>query len=166
LDSSGKPAVSSIDAGEPVELGVAIRPTVDGTVIGLRFYKIKGDLGPHVGSVWTRKGERLASVSFHGESESGWQEAIFETLIEVQANQLLVASYFAPVGGQIVSDPAILGGSTPQRSPAPFFRVPPFGDEERSTNVYRAGGPGFPTVEGGNAPFWVDIVFVPAPAPT
>jgi len=166
LDGYGKPAVTSIQADLPVEIGVAIRPVVAGTVTGLRFYKIAGDLGPHVGSLWSRKGELLGEAAFAQESASGWQEATFAKPVNVEADQLLIASYFAPVGGQIVSDPSPLAGSVPMMSPSTLFRIPALAKADRPSSVYHLGESGFPATGSGETPFWVDIVFVPAPAAT
>jgi hypothetical protein len=157
--------VATIEPGPPVELGVAFRTAVAGSITGLRFYKIAGDVGPHTGSLWTRKGgkgKRLATVTFVNESESGWQEATLTPPIAVDANRLLYVSYFAPTGGQLV-----LGEGSTERgrltvSYAPAFRWPPIpSDDDRPVNAYRHGGPGFPHTGATDRVFWVDVVFVP-----
>ena len=59
----------------PVELGAAFTPAKDGTVTAIRFYKGAGNTGTHTGSLWTASGTRLATVTFTGETATGWQTA-------------------------------------------------------------------------------------------
>lgn len=160
--SYGEPAVSTIEAGSPVELGVVLRPAVAGTIVGLRFYKFKGDSGPHVGSLWTAKGKRLATVTFTDETESGWQEAQFDTPVPVDAHRPLVASYFAPVGGQMIADASFPDSGAPMTSGSTAFRIPP--SNNRPANTYHLGASGFPSSDAGERAIWVDVVFVPATA--
>jgi len=81
-----------------IELGVRFRSEVTGYVSGIRFYKTSGNTGTHVGRLWTASGEQLAQVTFTGESGSGWQQAEFDTPVEIQADTTYVASYYAPFG--------------------------------------------------------------------
>ena len=81
-----------------IELGVKFRTEVTGYVSGIRFYKTSGNTGTHVGRLWTTSGEQLAQVTFTGESGSGWQQADFDTPVEIKANTTYVASYYAPFG--------------------------------------------------------------------
>ena len=80
------------------------RTTQAGTITKIRFYKGAGNSGTHVGSLWTRTGTKLASVTFTGESSSGWQEATFANPVAVAANTTYVASYYAPAGHYSVSE--------------------------------------------------------------
>ena len=89
------PAAS--DAGA-VELGLRFTPSVDGYVSGIRFYKGAGNDGTHVGSLWSASGQRLARVTFSGESATGWQTAGFTTPVQVSAGSRYVVSYTAPDG--------------------------------------------------------------------
>ena len=87
----------------PVELGMRFTPTEDGSVAGVRFYKAEGEKGRHVGSLWNADGQRLASVMFAGESESGWQEARFAEPVELQADQVYTVSYHSKNGTYVGS---------------------------------------------------------------
>ena len=93
-------APSMADAGDPgaVELGVKFTADSDGTVTGIRFYKAAANTGTHTGSLWTADGQRLAQVTFTGETASGWQDASFANPVNVTAGTTYVASYFAPMG--------------------------------------------------------------------
>ncbi|HKI66572.1 MAG TPA: N,N-dimethylformamidase beta subunit family domain-containing protein, partial [Solirubrobacterales bacterium] len=94
-ESSEAPQDSDSSA---IELGVKFRTEVTGYVSGIRFYKTSGNTGTHVGRLWTPSGEQLAQVTFTGESGSGWQQADFDTPVEIKANTTYVASYYAPFG--------------------------------------------------------------------
>jgi hypothetical protein len=156
-ESFTRPAMSSMEAGTPIELGVAFRTSVPGLVTALRFFKAKGPVGLHVGSLWQANGERLATVTFADETEAGWQEATFETPVEVAANSILMASYFSPSGTPIFSGDSSFGGPQPVPSGSEVLHLP----KNRPANVYRRGESGFPANNAGERSFWVDVVFVP-----
>ena len=155
-----RPRASSIEPGPPIEVGVSFRPTVPGFITALRFYKAKGSSGPHVGSLWGANGDRLATVTFANETETGWQEAAFATPVEVAANKLLVASYFSPSGSPIFLGKSLLGGPEPLPSGTRVLHLAAYSP----ANVYRQEESGFPATNAGNRSFWVDIVFVPEAA--
>ena len=60
----------------------------------MRFYKDAAETGTHVGRVWTAGGQPLASVTFTGETASGWQQATLATPVDLSAG----ASYVVSVG--------------------------------------------------------------------
>jgi Domain of unknown function (DUF4082)/Fibronectin type III domain/Bacterial Ig domain len=92
------PAVVDVSDENPVELGVKFFADHDGLVTGIRFYKSAANTGTHIGSLWNTGGQRLAQVTFTGETASGWQSATFATPVAVTAGTTYVASYFAPRG--------------------------------------------------------------------
>jgi hypothetical protein len=97
-NSSAAPAVLDI-ADSPVELGVKFRSDVSGYITGLRFYKGNPDSGTsHLGSLWDANGNLLASATFSGESNSGWQQVNFATPVAIAANTTYVAGYFSQTG--------------------------------------------------------------------
>jgi Domain of unknown function (DUF4082) len=85
-------------ADSPVELGMKFRSDVSGTVKGVRFYKATSNTGSHVGNLWTSTGTLLASVTFVGETASGWQQVNFATPVSITANTIYVVSYHTDVG--------------------------------------------------------------------
>ena len=99
FSSSDVPAnPSSGDTGS-VELGMKFQSDVAGFVTGVRFFKGAANTGTHTGNLWSADGTRLASVTFTGESASGWQEALFSSPVPVEADTTYVVSYHAPNGG-------------------------------------------------------------------
>jgi hypothetical protein len=81
-----------------IEVGVKFRPTVSGEVSGVRFYKLSGNTGTHVGSLWSTDGTLLARATFTAETATGWQEVRFSNPVEIIPGATYVASYSAPNG--------------------------------------------------------------------
>nr|WP_246378118.1 DUF4082 domain-containing protein [Nocardioides ginsengisegetis] len=92
------PLVPAANDGAALELGLRFTPRVDGFVTGVRFYKGTGNNGTHVGSLWSPSGQRLAQVTFSGESPTGWQTATFSSAVPVSTGQTYTVSYTAPTG--------------------------------------------------------------------
>ncbi|WP_270886144.1 DUF4082 domain-containing protein [Pedococcus sp. 5OH_020] len=158
--SSATPASPSIADTSPVELGVKFKTDVNGSITGIRFYKGTGNTGTHVGALWSASGTKLASVTFTGESASGWQQATFATAVPVTAGTVYVASYFAPAG-HYAGD----GG---------YFATGIDGDPLNALQDGVSGGNGvygysatastFPSNSFNSTNYWVDVVFSNAPA--
>jgi Domain of unknown function (DUF4082)/Fibronectin type III domain/Bacterial Ig domain len=150
------PATVDSEDGSSVNLGVKFQSDVVGTVNGIRFYKSAGNTGTHVGTLWTAGGEQLASVTFTGESASGWQQATFSTPVKIQANTTYVASYLAPSGHYSVNGPNFAAGV----DNAPLHGLA----GENGLFAYNSGST-FPTGSYNSSNYWVDVLFVPEPVP-
>ncbi len=105
--TSATPAAIAVDTA--VELGVKFRSDVAGQITGIRFYKGNGMSGTHVGNLWSASGTRLATVTFTGESASGWQQMSFSSPVTIAANTTYIASFFAPDGRYGVTGQAFTG---------------------------------------------------------
>ena len=150
------PAVPSVSDNASVELGLKFRSDVAGFVTGVRFYKGSRNSGTHVGSLWSNTGGRLASVTFTGESNSGWQQALFSTPVSILANTTYVVSYFAPKG----RNAANIGYFTADVVNGPLRALKDGGDGANSVYLYGANG-GFPNATFQSSNYWVDVVFTP-----
>jgi methionine-rich copper-binding protein CopC len=150
--SSATPAVAADPDNGGVEIGVKFRTTQAGTITGIRFYKGPGNSGTHVGSLWTRTGTKLASVTFTGESSSGWQEATFANPVSVSANTTYVASYYATSGHYSVSENYFTSATT--RGPLTALQ----NGTDGVNGVYKYGTSGFPTSGYLSSNYWVDVV--------
>jgi methionine-rich copper-binding protein CopC len=151
--SSATPAVVADPDNGGIEVGVKFRTTQAGTITKIRFYKGTTNTGTHVGSLWTRTGTKLASVTFTGESPSGWQEATFATQVTVAANTTYVASYYAPGGHYSVSENYFTSATT--RGPLTALQ----NGTDGANGVYRYGtSSGFPTSGYQSSNYWVDVV--------
>src|SRR5262249_37769981 len=129
---------------------------LNGFVNGVRFYKGSGNTGTHVGHLWTSAGTLLASVTFSGESASGWQQALFATPVAISANTTYVVSYVVPTGAYAFDLFSFYSSgvlSPPLRAPS-----------ERAAGgngVFSAGASGFPDQPYQATNYWVDVVFAP-----
>jgi hypothetical protein len=150
--STATPDVAADPDTGGIEIGVKFRTTQAGTITKIRFYKGSGNTGTHVGSLWSRTGTKLASVTFTGESSSGWQEATFATPVAVSANTTYVASYYAPGGHYSVSDNYFTSATV--RGPLTALQ-----DGTDGVNgVYKYGTSGIPTTGYQSSNYWVDVV--------
>jgi len=96
--STTVPAAIDNGASGPLELGVSFKSDVSGTITGIRFYKSAANSGTHMGRLWSHTGALLASVTFTGETASGWQQANFSAPVAITANTVYVASYGLTIG--------------------------------------------------------------------
>jgi hypothetical protein len=78
------------------ELGTAFQSVAAGNVTALRYWRASLDPGPHIGNLWDASGNKLASVTFVGETASGWQQQSLSTPVAIQANTTYVVSVNTP----------------------------------------------------------------------
>jgi hypothetical protein len=156
--TSQTPAGPSDSDTASVELGVKFRADQDGLVTGIRFYKGTGNTGTHTGTLWTEGGTRLATVTFTGETASGWQQANFASPVAVTADTTYIASYYAP-NGRYSADDGYFGDSGVSNSPLTALQD----GVDGGNGVYRYGsGGGFPNSTFNSTNYWVDLVFSPS----
>jgi len=151
-----KPTVVPIKVEEsdsrPVTIGVRFKPDRSGYITGIRFYKGVNNIGTHVGTLWTIDGALLATVTFTGETASGWQQAKFSTPVPVTAGAVYVAAYFAPVG-RYSEDDWYFGTAFAN---APLRTA----DAAGGVSVYFYGpATGFPNQLFRSANYWVDVIY-------
>src|SRR5467141_2739413 len=156
--STSVPAAVDSGSSGPVELGVSLKADTSGTVTAIRFYKSAANTGLHVGHLWSRTGALLATVTFTGETSSGWQQANFSTPVAITANTVYVASYETPIGHWSVNWNyfATSGVNNPPLHALQNGAGNPDG-------VYASLG-AFPKYTYLSANFWVDVVFNSAAA--
>ena len=150
--NSAVPGTPQAGDTSSVTLGMAFSSDVPGTVIGVRFYKASGNGGTHVGDLWSSTGTRLASVTFSGETASGWQQVNFQSPPKIAANTGYVISYFAPNGSYAIDQN--YAWSNVSASP---LRV-----SGSAPGVFAYGStPLFPSSTWSGSNYWVDVVFAP-----
>jgi N,N-dimethylformamidase beta subunit-like protein/uncharacterized protein DUF4082/fibronectin type III domain protein len=154
----------------PVEVGVKFTSSAFGTISGIRFYKASTNTGSHIGSLWTAAGQRLAQVTFTGESASGWQTATFSSPVTVTPNTTYVASYYAPNGHYAATANYFYRNPAPGPNGGAITNSPPLQAVQNSgtteNGVYSYGSSStFPTSSFGAANYWVDVMFSATPAP-
>jgi hypothetical protein len=155
FNATDVPTIPAVPDVGSYEVGMRFTSAQAGYVTGVKFYKGAGNGGTHVGRLWTATGSLLASVTFTGESATGWQTAFFPAAVFVNAGQTYIISYGAPVGRISVTT----GGFNGTISKPPLSAGPP--------NGYYAFGAGFfpANPAPGNNNYFVDVVFSLSPPP-
>jgi len=152
---SDVPATVTVNDPSAVELGVKFTAGVAGTIAGIRFYKGSQNTGAHQGRLWTDTGSLLATVSFSGETASGWQTAYLITPIAISPGTTYIISYHSE-GFYSASGAYFATAHTNGPLTAPS-------DASVSGNgVYSYGAAGsFPANSFNATNYWVDVIFVP-----
>jgi hypothetical protein len=154
--SSATPAIAADPDTNAVELGVKFRADVDGYITGIRLYKTSVNAGPHVGNLWSSSGQLLATVTFTGETSSGWQQANFSAPVPITANTTYVASYHTGIGRYSATSGYF---STSGVDTAPLHALSNVA--AGGNGVYRYGATsGFPSQTYNASNYWVDVVFI------
>ncbi|HEV3170521.1 MAG TPA: DUF4082 domain-containing protein [Actinocrinis sp.] len=155
--TSATPGTPDSSDGSSVNVGVKFSATKAGEITGVRFYKAATNTGTHVGSLWTSTGQLLGSVTFSGETTSGWQTANFSSPIPVRANTEYVISYLAPSGHYSVDTNYF----TNHGAGLPPITALQAGGATGANGVYGYGSTtAFPTQSYENSNYWVDPVFL------
>jgi len=136
-------------------LGVKFRTDVDGYITGIRFYKGSLNTGTHTGRLWTISGTNLGSVTFTGETASGWQQADFATPIPVTANTTYIASYYAPNGRYTISRPYFTSAGVDN----PPLHALQSGVDGLNGVYCTSSSSCFPNSSYLGSNYWVDVVF-------
>ena len=150
------PAVSNASDTASVELGTSFTPSVAGQATGIRFYKGSSNTGTHTGSIWTSGGTRLATVTFTGETASGWQGATLSTPVNLTAGTRYVVSYKAPQGRYSYTTNYFANAKTTGSLTA----------GATSNGRYLYGSGGFPTSSYNATNYFVDVAFTATPTST
>jgi hypothetical protein len=147
-----------VDSGDrgSIELGLKFTASENGLVTGVRFYKSAANTGTHVGSLWSSTGTLLASATFTGETESGWQQVMFASPVAVTAGTTYVVGYFAPNGRYSYSPAAFASAGV---SSPPLLAL---ANETSSNGVYTYSAEStFPSNSYNATNYWVDVLFAP-----
>jgi hypothetical protein len=149
-NNSALPANQQESDTQSVTVGLKFYSDVAGSVTGIRFYKGALNTGTHVGTLWSSSGAKLASVTFSGETSSGWQQASFSSPVNIAANTPYIVAYTAPYG-RYAGD---------QYYRWTNLNATPLRVSGTSPGVYAYGsGPTYPTNTWNSTNYWVDVVF-------
>jgi hypothetical protein len=158
-NNSFTPANPSENDPASVEIGLKFRSDVAGSVTGVRFYKGSGNTGVHVGNLWSSTGTKLATVTFGGETASGWQQANFSPPAAIPANTTYIISYFAP-SGHYAADANFFAATGVDN--APLHALSNGASGGNGVYLYGSAG-GFPSNTFSSTNYWVDVVLLPSP---
>jgi hypothetical protein len=150
------PKVLASTDSSSTELGLRFKSNVAGYVTGVRFYKSAQNSGTHVGSLWDNSGKLLASVTFTGETASGWQSANFDKAVSIASNTSYVISYHAP-RGHYSYDSGYFSRSAFQNSHLRAVR----NTTAHTNGLYTksTSTTAFPQTGGNGTNYWVDVLF-------
>jgi hypothetical protein len=141
-----------------VEVGLRFTTSVGGSIEAVRFLKAPGDTGTHRVSVWSSDGQRAASATSSGETQSGWQQVTLAKAVSVKAGHTYTVSYhttryLATTG--YFKKPTVAG---PLTATGPHNGVYAYGADRYPDRTYHASN------------YWVDLVFAakasPGPSPS
>ena len=129
-----------------VTLGLKFKPSVDGFIRGVRYYRDTANTGTHVGKLFRPAGNELASVTIPTQG-AGWQSANFSSPVSVSADTTYVISYYAPNGHYSAS--------------SGYFNNPVVNLPLSSvgTGGVYANGNNFPNNSYLNTNYYVDVIF-------
>lgn len=152
-DATVPPQIDGLDTN-PGEYGFRFQASTNGYIKTIRFYKSAANTGVHLGNLWSNNGVLLASVTFAGETASGWQQANFSTPVAITAGTTYVASYFT-TSGRYSYAPAYFTASTTN---GPLEALADGTDGVNGVYAY-SGVSTFPTSTSNSANYWVDVVY-------
>jgi VCBS repeat-containing protein len=155
------PPVPDSADGNPYELGVKFKSDIDGFITGIRYYKSASNTGTHVGNLWLTNGTKLATATFAGETQSGWQEVLFTSPVPITAGTSYVASYHTNVGHYAATNDYFTTASVdspPLHAPTSLIAA--------GNGVFIGGESAFPVTTFRDTNYWVDVVFSPTSSDT
>ena len=138
-----------------VELGVKFKADSASSITGLRFYKYAQNTGTHVGHLWSATGTLLGTVTFTGETASGWQQANFASPVAIALNTTYVASYHTTTGFYAATNSGLTAGV----DNVPLHALSNAAGGGNGVYLYGAGA--FPNQTYQASNYWVDVVFAP-----
>jgi hypothetical protein len=129
------------------ELGMKFTVSRTATLIGIRYYRDSRETGTHTGRLWSASGTSLGTVTFTGESASGWQVALFATPLTLTANTTYVVSVNANAYFGVTTS-----GLATQLTSAPISSV------VGGNGVFGAAAGTFPTGSYSSSNYFADVV--------
>jgi hypothetical protein len=127
----------------------AVNFLVAGTVTAVQFWKLASDTGPHVGRVWRESDQaKLGEATFTGETASGWQTVLLTPPVPVAPGRyrISISHPTQPWANWVFTGLTIPGIMT------------------LTTDLYYVlDQTSYPTSDGGQNSYAVDIVFAPSP---
>ncbi len=136
------------------ELGSKLVTDTPGVITAIRYWKIAGDPGPHIGHLWSASGMKLAEITFTNETASGWQQQAVQNPVPFSPASSILVSVNNPAGAHFAVQAGTVATVTP-RGDHVTTRAP--GGASGSTGA-------FPSITSSND-YFRDLVFV-ADVPT
>jgi hypothetical protein len=137
--------------GNNYEMGTAFTADVAGQITGIRFYKAPSESGTHVGKIWSGSGVLLETVTFTGETASGWQTQNLSVPLSIAPNTTYVVSVNTANAFYV----ATIGGLSSQVSDLNLHSV------VGNNGLYSTTVGAFPTQTGSSTNYFRDVLFIP-----
>ncbi len=148
------PALLNNNDGQAIEVGMKFKSSQDGYITGVRFYKATGDNGTHIGHLWSSGGTLLASVTFTGETASGWQQMSFPTPVAIEEDDTYIISYHSSANFYTATynyfSNAVINGD---------LRALADGEDGPNGVYIYSAVPAFPSSTYQQSNYWVDVVY-------
>ncbi|MDQ0322363.1 VCBS repeat-containing protein [Pararhizobium capsulatum DSM 1112] len=158
FSASSTPALTSLNDGSQLEVGMKFTSSVAGEVIALKFYRSASDTGSNVVNLWTSTGTNLANATFTNTAASGWQTVTLATPVAITGGTTYVASYHT-TGAYVATDNFFTTPVTNGPLTAPSSAT------AGGNGVYAYGGTSaigiFPDQTFASANYYADVVFRP-----
>lgn len=136
-----------------IELGLKFKTSIAGKITAIRFWKARGNDGVHTGQLYTTGGSLLASKDFTNETDSGWQQVLFDAPVPIQANTTYVAAYFSSLGKYSSTKDGLKTGLSNSPLSAPADSV------EGYNGLFKyCSSPVLPDTSFVSNNYWVDII--------
>ncbi len=155
FDVSDTPAVAADPDASALNVGVKLRPKVQGEITQIKFYKGTTNTGSHIGKVWTVDGTVLGSVTFTGETASGWQTMTLGAPVSVDAFTVYIITVYLPVAHYSTTCPYWVGYGRDRT----LLSAPADGEAGQQSLFKYGAATGFPTEGFGGCNYWVDATF-------
>jgi hypothetical protein len=156
--ASNTPALTALNDGRQIELGMKFTSSVAGQITALKFYRSASDTGPDILDLWTATGTNLASATFSTTAASGWQTVNLTTPVTIAANTTYVAAYHT-TGAYVATTNFFTAPVTSGVLTAPSSAT------AGGNGLYAYGGTNtaglFPTNSFNSNNYWADVVFRP-----
>jgi hypothetical protein len=149
LFTTQTPAIPNATDNVAYELGMKFQTSTAGQISAIIYWKAPSETGTHTGKIWSATGTLLASVTFSGETASGWQTQALTSPLQIQANTTYVVSvnanvYYVATGGGLAN--AVVNGD--------------LSSVVGANGVYGSAGV-FPSNSYNNTNYFRDVSFVP-----
>jgi len=148
LFPTGTPTNANTSTVLNINAGTRFRTSAPGVVTAIKFYKGTANTGTHTGSLWNANGQRLATVTFTGETASGWQTAVLSTPVRLTVGAQYRVSLYSTSRVYATTNGGLSGVVT--NGPISTYAT-------GGAYVY---GTGYPTLTT-TTKLWVDVVFDP-----
>ncbi|MET1033405.1 MAG: DUF4082 domain-containing protein, partial [Candidatus Saccharimonadales bacterium] len=145
-----------------LEVGFKFKSDLNGYITGVRFFKVVGMNGTHVGSLWDNMGNRIATATFGTETASGWQQVNFPSPVAITANTIYTASTFMASGVYAYTTNAFGSPIVNYPLTAPANNTAAAGDGLGNLGqgvANLSGSSVYPTNTFNAANYWIDVAF-------